>query len=148
MADAYQTASGERTVRDGSDVKKHWLRKLCNNMKKPTGSTGENEDRIHKCIEIERRILDKTHSGMLGLLDREDEDAEDEDGGSGTAVGGSPLQVPTLPQITPRRRSPRHTTPSDGADGAAEQSNDGNDQFVCIYYVNLYFYLTLLHVIL
>jgi hypothetical protein len=58
-----QTASCEKTVHSGDDVRKHWLRKLCNNMKKPTGRTGENEDRIHKCIEIERRIFDKTHSG-------------------------------------------------------------------------------------
>jgi len=128
VADAYQTASGERTVRNGDDMRKHWLRKLCNNMKKPMGSTGGNEDHIHECIAIERRIMEKTHSGMLGLSDGDDEDAEDEDGGSGTAVGGSPLRVPTLPGITPCRRSPRRTTPSDGADGAVEQSNAGVDQ--------------------
>jgi hypothetical protein len=36
-------------------------------MKKPTGGTGEKGERIHKCIHIERLILDKTHSGILGL---------------------------------------------------------------------------------
>jgi hypothetical protein len=87
-------------------------------MKKPTGRTGENADRIHECIAIERRIMNKTHSGMMGLSDGDGEDAEDEDGGSGTAVGDSPLRVPTLPGITPRRTSPRRTTPSDGADAA------------------------------
>jgi hypothetical protein len=32
-------------------------------MKKPTGKPGGPNDRIHRCIAIEKRILDKTHSG-------------------------------------------------------------------------------------
>ncbi len=36
-------------------------------MKKPTGRTGENNDRIHRCILIEKKIMKKTHSGILGL---------------------------------------------------------------------------------
>ena len=59
VADAYQRASGEKTVRSGDDVRKHWLRKLCNNMKKPTGSTGENEDRIHDCIIAEMEEIER-----------------------------------------------------------------------------------------
>ena len=41
------------------------MHKLCNNFKKPTGSTCDNGDRIHRCIEIKRRIQGKTSSGIL-----------------------------------------------------------------------------------
>jgi hypothetical protein len=36
-------------------------------MKKPTGRTGENDDRVHRCMAIEKKIMKKTHSGILGL---------------------------------------------------------------------------------
>ena len=49
VANAYHEASKEATVREGSDVKNHWVRKLCNSMKKPTGRTGEDADRIQEC---------------------------------------------------------------------------------------------------
>jgi hypothetical protein len=32
------------TQQDTSDAKKHWIKNLSNNMKKPTGWTGENRD--------------------------------------------------------------------------------------------------------
>jgi hypothetical protein len=57
VAIAYKEASKETAIRDGNDVKNHWMKKLCNGMKKPMGKTGENGDRIHECIAIERRIL-------------------------------------------------------------------------------------------
>jgi hypothetical protein len=129
VAEAYQEASRERTVRSGEDIRRHWLRKLCNNMKKPTGRTGETAaDRIHECIAIERRIMDKTYSGMLGLSDRDDEDGGSEDGA--VVAGGSPLAVPALSPLL--RRSPRRTPPTpqrtaDGADGAVDESNAGDE---------------------
>ena len=67
VAAAYQEASKEDCVRDSTDVKKHWIKNLCNGMKKPTGSTGKNNDRVHRCIAIEKLILDKTNLGLLGL---------------------------------------------------------------------------------
>ena len=67
VAAEYQKASKEDCERDSTDVKKHWIKNLCNGMKKPTGSTGENNDRVHRCIAIEKLILDKTNSGLLGL---------------------------------------------------------------------------------
>ncbi len=43
------------------------MRKLCNNMKRPTGRMGANaKDRINQCMAIERQILDKSSSGILG----------------------------------------------------------------------------------
>jgi hypothetical protein len=87
----YKEESGEVNLRSEDDLKKNWVRKLCNNMKKPTGRMGADaKDRINKCIGIERKILDRTSSGILGGSSEdelnpssspssEDED-EDEDG--------------------------------------------------------------------
>ena len=78
VAAEYQKASKEDCERDSTDVKKHWIKNLCNGMKKPTGSTGEKTDRVHQCIAIEKQILDKTNSGLLGIS------SDDEDEGGGT----------------------------------------------------------------
>jgi hypothetical protein len=72
VAIAYQSKAKEEALRDSDDLKKHWIRNLCNNMKKPTGRTGEKGDRIHRCIAIEKKIMDKTHSGMIGFSLEED----------------------------------------------------------------------------
>ena len=73
IATAYQAESGEIDPRDTSDLKKHWHKVLCNGGKKPTGKPGANTDRIFRCIAIERQILDKTSSGMMGASSLEDE---------------------------------------------------------------------------
>ena len=75
VAAAYMASAKEDIIRDTDDLKKHWVRVLCNGMKKPTGGTVQKGERIHKCIAIERLILDKTHLGMLSLSP---------DGGSGS----------------------------------------------------------------
>ena len=73
VALAYKEESGEEILRSEDDLKKNWVRKLCNNMKKPTGRMGADvKDRINRCIAIERRILDKTSSGILGVSSEED----------------------------------------------------------------------------
>ena len=66
VAAAYHKKSNEEEERDWNNVKKHWNKNLCNNMKKPTGSTGENGDRVCRCIGIKKKIIRKTHSGFLG----------------------------------------------------------------------------------
>jgi hypothetical protein len=59
---------------------------------------GENGDRIHRCMAIKKRILDKTHSGMIGFSLEDDdriqpakggdEDSEDEgEGGENDLFG-------------------------------------------------------------
>ncbi len=58
VALAYQEQSKEEIVRNTADMKKHWIKVLCNGMKKPTGRMGEAGDRIHRCIAIEK-ILKK-----------------------------------------------------------------------------------------
>ncbi len=73
VALAYKEESGEENLRSEDDLKKNWVRKLCNNMKKPTGRMGADvKDRINRCIEIERRILDKSSSGILGGSDEDE----------------------------------------------------------------------------
>ena len=68
VASAYKEQSGEPNLRSEDDLKRNWVRKLCNNMKKPTGrSGGSATDRIHRCLEIQRRILDKTSSRILDV---------------------------------------------------------------------------------
>ena len=48
VALAYQHESGEEILRSEDDLKKNWVRKLCNNMKKPTGRMGADaKDRIN-----------------------------------------------------------------------------------------------------
>jgi hypothetical protein len=80
------------------DIKKHWFKKCYNEMKKPTGGTGENHDRIARCIAIEKKIMDKTSSGILGLSSDDDDSSLNEGRGIGDeeiALEGSPLmEVP------------------------------------------------------
>jgi hypothetical protein len=64
---AYFNQSKEKALRNTMDVRKHWIENLCNNMQKPTGRTGKNGDRIHQCMLIEKKVMKKTHSGMIGL---------------------------------------------------------------------------------
>jgi hypothetical protein len=73
VAIAYQAKTNEESLRDMTDVKKHWLKNLCNSMKKPTDRSGKNGDRICRCIAIKKNIMRKTHSGFLGVLSDEDD---------------------------------------------------------------------------
>jgi hypothetical protein len=97
VATAYMTAAKEGNLRYTDDLKRHWVKTLCNGMKKPTGGTGEKEKRIHKCIASERLILDKTHSGILGLSPDEDE----EGGGSNSDTSGNNFTAEVAPSPPP-----------------------------------------------
>ena len=92
VAMAYQEQSKEASIRDTDDLKRHWTKNLCNSMKKPTGKPGEKNDRILRCIAIEREIMKKTHAGMMGIDESKGEDEEE------VAEGGEEDNVP--------RRSP------------------------------------------
>ncbi len=54
VALAYQEQSKEEILRDTADMKKHWIKVLCNGMKEPMGRTREACDRIHRCMAIEK----------------------------------------------------------------------------------------------
>ncbi len=44
---------------------------LCNNMKKPTSKLGEDGDRINRGMAFEKKIMKKTHLGLLGFTSEE-----------------------------------------------------------------------------
>ncbi len=98
------TAANKDILRDTDDLKRHWVKTLCNGMKKPTGGTGEKGERIHKCIHIKRLILDKTHSGILGLSP--DGDAESKDGGSGSDTSLNNYSAEVASSLPPLFRTP------------------------------------------
>jgi hypothetical protein len=43
------------------------------NIPWPMTRPGENSDRTHRCIAIECKIMEKTHAGMMGIEESEDE---------------------------------------------------------------------------
>jgi len=80
----YKEESGEEHLCSEEDLHNNWVRKLCNNFKKPTGATGGS-----RCIEIDCRIHCKTSPGILGASSAEDSDeASDEEGEDEESVGG------------------------------------------------------------
>jgi len=78
VANAYQRESMETVLRRGEDLRDNWNRKLCNRMQKPTGKPGVNNDRIFRCIEIERRIQDKAAAAILGVDSAESAHSRDD----------------------------------------------------------------------
>jgi len=98
------TAAKEDILRDTDDLKRYWVKTLCNGTKKPTGGTGEKGDRIHKCIAIERWILDTTHSGILGLSP--DGDADSKESGSGSVTSFNNYSAKVYPPRPPSLRTP------------------------------------------
>jgi hypothetical protein len=78
VAIAYQRESMEAVLRRGEDVRDNWNKKLCNRMMKPTGKPGVNNDRIFRCIEIERRIQDEAAAAILGAESAESAHSRDD----------------------------------------------------------------------
>jgi hypothetical protein len=74
VALAYQEQAREDDPHNTDDLRRHWVKNLCQNMKKLTGWPGENSDRTHRCIATECKIMEKTHAGMMGIEESEDED--------------------------------------------------------------------------
>jgi len=137
VAIAYQDETKEEASRDTTDLKKHWIKNLCNNMKKPTGRTGENDDRIHRCMAIEKKIMKKTHSGILGLSDSDTIPSESEGVGGDGSEGEDPIDVPVEVDNTsfvnapsPLRRSPRRfpSSPNNAIEVVVQHDNVGNQR--------------------
>jgi hypothetical protein len=55
----------------GEDICDNWVRKLCNNFKKPTGWPGNNSDQIFCCLKIEHQIQCKAIAAILGATSGE-----------------------------------------------------------------------------
>jgi hypothetical protein len=75
----YQRESNEPVLRRGEDVRDNWVKKLCKNMKKPTGTPGDLRDRHFRCLRIERRIQDRVNAAILGV-DSAESSHRDDDG--------------------------------------------------------------------
>ena len=83
VAQRYKELSGEDVLRDVKDLKDHWVKKLCNNFKKPTGRTGDAGDRINRCIVIERNIQAQNEAGVMGASSGEEDGANEDADSSG-----------------------------------------------------------------
>jgi len=103
VAAAYMTAAKENVLHDTDtdNLKRHWVKTLCNGIKKPTGGTREKGERIHKRIAIKRLILDKTHSGILGLSLDGDADSKDGCSGSGSDTSFNKYSAKVVPSPPP-----------------------------------------------
>jgi hypothetical protein len=55
--------SKKKALRNMTDVRKHWIKNLCNNMQKPMGRTGKNGDQIHRCMLIEKKNYEENSFG-------------------------------------------------------------------------------------
>lgn len=97
LALAYKEELGEDAVHDEENIAKIRLGsyvKLCNNFKKSTGVTGEKEDQILWCIELDKRIQHKTNSDILGVSSGEDDNLNDEEIGHGDiALNGEKSRI-------------------------------------------------------
>jgi hypothetical protein len=89
VAMAYQEKTKEEALHDCSDVKKHLIKNLCNNMKKPTGMTGEDGNWINRCMAIEKKSMMKTHLGLFGFTSEEEGSVNSERETENTGRGGS-----------------------------------------------------------
>jgi hypothetical protein len=120
IAIAYQAKSNEEMQQDTTNVKKHWMKNLCNSMKKPMGWTGENGDRICRCIAIEKKIMRKTHSGFLGVLSDKDDVANNFPVGSADEGG---LDDEIDDDVIERRSVLNTSIESDNMDNNGEPDN-------------------------
>ena len=126
---AYQKQSNEKEERDWNDIKKHWMKNLCNNMKKPTGSTGENGDRVCKCISIEKKIMRKTHSGFLGDSSAEGDYMPSPSGSDAKRRAKKMKRCATLEQLSDHggKAGGGGSSSSSSDDSSSEEDSNSND---------------------
>ncbi len=103
VAIAYQGKSNKEAQRDTTNIKKHWMKNLCNGMRKLTGCLRENGDRVCWCIAIKKNIMKNIPLGFLGLSSDEENvpnvssvASADKGGVDNDNVSGTRLVVNTL----------------------------------------------------
>ena len=77
VANLYKEQSGENTLRDPLDVKRHWTEKLCFKFKKPTSNGGPAHDFILRCQRVHTKIMKKCKTSLMGGESSGDEDKSD-----------------------------------------------------------------------
>jgi hypothetical protein len=147
VSSQYRDASEEEDFRDPKDLKDHWVRKLCNNFKKPTGKTGEPGDRIHRCQEIDRMINSNNEARVMGASSGDEaeledgyvssgmEDAvsftrgDDEHGDETNAEGGVvSVNTTTTQQSIPRRPTSRPSSTTGSSSGGKTKNSSNRDR--------------------
>lgn len=78
VANTYKDLSKESELRDPSDMKRYFYEKLCNKLKKPTGSSAPDPN-VSRAQSVYRRILDKSAAGTFGSDEDEEEEKEEEE---------------------------------------------------------------------
>jgi hypothetical protein len=56
IAIPYQGRLNEEAQQDTTDIKKHWMKNLCNGMRKLMDRTEENGNRFGWCIAIKKKL--------------------------------------------------------------------------------------------
>ena len=114
VAVEYQQGLNEANLCRGEDVHDNRVKRLCKNMKKPTGKPGDLLDRHYRCLAIERHIQDRANAAILGVDSAEsshcgDDGSKDSDVDDGVAdaaydgaaegddVGGPPADIQFSP---------------------------------------------------
>jgi len=79
VAQDYQKESGDVSVRDYEDIKRHFFERLCNKDQKPTGKSGDEKDFILQAQKVKLKILQAHEVGTIGNNDDEEEDDDDDE---------------------------------------------------------------------
>jgi len=80
VASRYQIISGESTIRNHDDIRRHYMAKLCKNCKRQTGLNNKSAPTaiVARAQEIQRKILTNEATMNFGG-DNENEEEEDND---------------------------------------------------------------------
>jgi cobalamin biosynthesis protein CobT len=107
IAEQYRVACGELEARSAPIIKKFFVQKMCNNMRKPTGSSGI-DDFTAKCQSLNRNLYQIEEGEAFGDENDEDPDFQDDhissdsesDAGDnetdGMAEDDDPINTPTV----------------------------------------------------
>lgn len=137
---AHKQELGDKVLHLEDNLHKNWVKMLCTNFKKPTGTTGSDKnDWIHRCIKIEWCIQRKTNSEILGgssanenndlpLPKGDDDDIDDDnynaiDNGCGTDVFLFDSQSPQHPMPSPMLTMTTDTTTADASNAKAASTS-------------------------
>jgi hypothetical protein len=76
--------SSELELRDKDDIWHHWIEKMCNKFKNPTGTTDRSNNFILSCQRVQLVILKKNEATLMGVhsessSDNGEKDEDDKD---------------------------------------------------------------------
>ena len=81
VASRYQIISGESTVRNHDDIRRHYMAKLCKDCKRQTGLNNKSAPTVivARAQEIQRKILTNEATMNFGGDNENDEEGDDDD---------------------------------------------------------------------